>query len=85
MFRVETKTGYKIFAHEEDATNYIDFLENGLRIVRKSCGGWLFNDGSILLDVSIKGTPNKIYRLKQENRLIKSERLLKKYIAVLEQ
>lgn len=83
MFRVDTKKGYKLFTYEEDANNYKDFLENGLKIVGKSCGGWLFNDGSILFDTSIKGATNKTYYLKQENRGIKSERLLKKYIALL--
>ena len=80
MFRVENK----LFVHEEDANNYRDYLKNGLKIVRKSCEGWLFNDGSILFDVAIEGMTTKKYTLKQGNKLIKSERLLKKYIAVLE-
>lgn len=85
MFRVDTKNGYKLFAHEEDANNYKDFLENGLKIVRKSCGGWLFNDGSILFDVTMKGSVNKKYSLKKDNKTITSEKLQKKYIVVLEQ
>lgn len=84
MFRVDTKNGYKLFAHEEDADNYKDYLKNGLKIVRKSCGGWLFNDGSILFDITIKGSAVKKYSLKQENKNINSERLLKKYIEILE-
>ena len=85
MFRVNTKNGYKLFAHEEDANNYKDFLENGLKVVRRSCGGWLFNDGSILFDVTMKGSVNKKYALKIGNKTITSERLQRKYIVVLEQ
>lgn len=85
MFRVDIKNGYKLFTHEEDAKNYKDYLENGLEIVRKSCGGWLFNDGSILFDITIKGSAVKKYSLKRGNKNINSERLLKKYIEVLEQ
>ncbi len=76
MFRIDTQNGYKLFVKEEDANNYKDFLENGLKIVRKCCGGWLFNDGSILFDIS---------SLKQGNKNIKSEKLLRRYIEVLVQ
>ena len=85
MFRVDTQNGYKLFVKEEDANNYKDFLENGLKIVRKCCGGWLFNDGSILFDISIPGTKKKTYSLKQGNKNIKSEKLLRRYIEVLVQ
>lgn len=85
MFRVDIKNGYKLFTHEEDAENYKDYLKNGLKIVRKSCGGWLFNDGSILFDITMRGSINKKYCLEKGNKTITSERLLKKYIKVLEQ
>lgn len=55
------------FVIEEDAKNYEDFLKNGLKIVRKSCGGWLFNDGAVLFDISRKENTKK-YVLKKENR-----------------
>ncbi len=84
MFRVDTKNGYIDFTHKEDADNYKDYLENGLKIIEKSCGGWLFNDGSILFDITLRGATRKKYSLRQGNKSIKSERLLKKYIAVLE-
>lgn len=83
MFRVDTKNGYKIFAQEDDANNYKDFLENGLKIVRRSCGGWLFNDGSILFEIKVRGCIDKKYFLKKDNRDITSERLYKKYVEVL--
>lgn len=68
---------------EEDANNYRDYLKNGLKVVRKSCGGWLFNDGGLLFDVTMKGSAEKKYILHKENKSIQSARLLKKYIAVL--
>lgn len=42
------------FCKKEDAENYKDFLENGLKIVRQSCGGWLFNDGAVFIQYYYK-------------------------------
>lgn len=70
-----------MFFWKEDAENYKDFLENGLKIVRQSCGGWLFNDGSVLHDISIG--INKKYVLRKGNKTYNALRYQKKYIEVL--
>ena len=83
MYKVTHGNKTIFFVIEEDAKNYEDFLKNGLKIVRKSCGGWLFNDGAILFDISWKENTKK-YVLKKGNRSYTSWKFQKKYIEVLE-
>lgn len=83
MFRVETSKGYILFSKKEDADNYEDYKKNGLKIVGKSCGGWKFNDGSVLFDITPYGRKGERYSLHRGNRDIMGKRLQKKYIAVL--
>lgn len=83
MYKVSDGNVTKYFCKEEDAKNYEDFFKNGLKVVRKSCGGWLFNDGTVLFDVSLTENMKK-YVLKKENRSYTSLKFQKKYIEVLE-
>lgn len=83
MFRVDVKNGYKLFSRKEDADNYKDYLANGLKLIGTSCGGWLFNDGSILFDITLPGSKDKNYSLHRDNQSITSPRLLKKYVALI--
>ena len=85
MYKVQTKTGYISFSNKSDADNYQDFLDNGLRIVGKSCGAILFNDGSRVYDATMKNSSVKNYVLhKPDDTRITSKRLMKKYIDLIE-
>lgn len=84
MYKVTHGNKTVYFCKKEDAENYKDFLENGLKIVRKSCGGWLFNDGAVLFDVTMIGDTDKKYSLKKGNKTYNALKYQKKYIQVLE-
>ena len=86
---IEVKDGKvtHYFVNKTDADNYIDYMENGLRVVGKSIGCWKFNDGSLMSAVTPKGVTEKSYVLHKHGfsgGTITSERLQKKYIKALE-
>ena len=87
MFEVKNGKITKYFADKKDADNYIDYIENGLKVVGKSIGCYKFNDGSLMSDVIMKDATEKKYVLHKHGvngDRITSERLQKKYIKALE-
>lgn len=88
MYEVKNGKITKYFANKKDADNYIDYIENGLKVVSKSIGCWEFNDGSLMSDVIMRGATEKKYVLRKHGvngDKITSERLQKKYIKALEE
>lgn len=52
MIKVETKTGYILFTNHEDAENYKDYLENGLKVVKNHVeDGFLMMGADYLMQV----------------------------------
>lgn len=74
----------KMFMAERDYLNYVDYMENGLKVVRKECRAVYFNDGAILTDVSLKGESPKRYVLHKEGKKFKDTRYTKKYVEIAE-
>lgn len=84
---IEVKDGKKIiyFVYQKDADNYIDYLKNGLKVVRIDNRTYYFNNGDRLIDVTMNGAFEKKYILHSGNRTIKSEKLQHKHIQVIAQ
>ena len=74
----------KIFMAERDYLNYVDYMENGLKVVRKEFRATYFNDGAILTDVSLKGESPKRYVLHKDNKTFKDPKYTKKYVELAE-
>lgn len=84
MYKVSDGNITKYFCKKEDAKNYENFLKNGLKVIRQSCGGWLFNDGAVLFNITINGSTDKKYSLRKGNKQYSELKYQKKYIEVLE-
>ena len=85
MFEVRDKNRAICFAKKIDADNYNDYLQNGLKVIRKDNRTYWFNNGGRLIDVSMRGAEQPEYVLRKGNRLMTNERLLKKYIAKIKE
>ena len=83
MIEVKDKNITIYFAHQKDANNYIDYLKNGLKVIRASNREYRFNNGDIMYDVSMKNDKIKRYVLHSGNRRITSEKLQKKHIEAI--
>lgn len=84
---IKIKDGNKIisFAHQIDADNYKEYLENGLKIIRKDSRTYHFNNGDRLINVSLQGEEKQRYVLHTRNKTITSEKLQKKHIQAITQ
>lgn len=71
------------FSWESDADNYNDYLQNGLKVIRRDNRTYHFNNGDRLIDVSMPGEQKKRYVLHSGNRTITSERLQRKHIQAI--
>ena len=82
---IEVKDGNKTiyFAHQADADNYNDYLQNGLKVIRTDNRTYYFNNGDRLIDVSMQGEQKKRYVLHSSNRTITSEKLQGKHIQAI--
>ena len=74
----------RIFVSDRDYYNYLDYMENGLKIVRQENRATYFNDGSLLTDVSLQGETPKRYVLHRNNKTFKDRKYMKKYIELVE-
>ena len=81
-YTVKTKKSIIIFMHESDYNMYMDFINNGLKVVRKKDGSYFFNDGSRFLD-------NKLHAVRvltdRKNQQFRNERYFKKYLQAIEE
>lgn len=83
MFEVRDRDRVIYFTKKIDADNYNDYLRNGLKVIRKDSRTYWFNNGGRLIDVSMRGAEKPEYVLRKGNRLMTNERLLRKYIKVI--
>ena len=73
------------FMHYNDAVVFVDYVTNGLKVIKTDESMMYFNDGSRLVDVSLKGESPKRYILhKKGNRTIEDMRQIKKYLVAAE-
>lgn len=73
------------FFNKSDYLHFKDFLENGLKVIRKDGRTIYFNDGSKLIDVSIPTENEKRYILcDRRHKTMTAERYIKKYISVMQ-
>lgn len=79
----EQKAGKTIkhyFTHEQDYKNYLDYMENGLKIVRRNGNTYYFNNGAIVYMIEIIAENNALKPvLHLNNRTIRTGSQLKKY------
>ena len=81
MFRIIDKDKIIYFTYKKDADNYLDFMTNGLKIIRVSGRTYYFNNGDRLTNVSLRGEKEQRYVLHtRTSRTVKSERLQRKHI-----
>lgn len=82
---IEVKDGNRTtyFARQEDADNYNDYLQNGLKVIRTDSRTYHFNNGDRLIDVSMQGEQKKRYVLHSGHRTITSEKLQRKHILAI--
>ena len=84
MIEVREKNIIHYFSRQEDADNYNDYLQNGLKVIRKDNRIFYFNNGDRLIDVSLPAEVKKRYVLhRHDGRKATNEKLLKKYIEAL--
>lgn len=82
MYEVVDKNRRIFFTNKTDADNYTDFINNGLKVIRKQGRTNYFNNGDRLIDVSYND--KKAYVLvTHTGRRITSVRYQKKHIAVI--
>jgi hypothetical protein len=74
----------RIFVSDRDYYNYLDYMENGLKIVRQENRATYFNDGSLLTDISLKDETPKRYVLHKNNRTFKDMKYMKQYVELVE-
>lgn len=83
----EKKAGKTIkhyFAHGQDYKNYLDYIENGLKIVRRSGNTYYFNNGAIVHMVKdlAENTFKPVLHLR--NKTIRNGKQLTKYTELIE-
>lgn len=82
MYEVVNKNRRIFFSNRTDADNYKDFMNNGLKVIRKQGRTHYFNNGDRLIDVSYND--KKAYVLvTHTGRRITSVRYQKKHLAVI--
>ena len=82
MYEVVNKNRRIFFSNRTDADNYKDFMNNGLKVIRKQGRTHYFNNGDRLIDVSYND--KKAYILvTHTGRRITSVRYQKKHLAVI--
>lgn len=76
----------KLFMREEDYLNYLDYMENGLKMIHTNgARGFVFNDGSRLTDVSFNNEFPRRYVLHKDTKTFKDAKFIKKYVELAEQ
>lgn len=70
------------FAHEIDADNYTDYINNGLKLIKALGKTYYFNNGSRLINVSM-GDNNRYVLTIYNGRVIRSITLQRKYINLI--
>ena len=83
MIAVKDGNKTKYFANQEDADNYNDYLQNGLKVIKTNNRTYYFNNGDRLIDVSMQDEQKKRYVLRSGHRTITSEKLQKKHIQAI--
>lgn len=82
MYEVVNKNRRIFFSNRADADNYTDFMNNGLKVIRKQGRTHYFNNGDRLIDVSYND--KKAYVLvTHTGRRITSVSYQKKHLAVI--
>lgn len=85
-FTVKTKNSIITFMHESDYNMYMDFVNNGLKVIRKKDNSYYFNDGSRFLDMPAQNGLNAVRVLTdRHNKQFRNERYFKKYLQAIGQ
>ena len=83
MIAIKDGNKTKYFSNQEDADNYNDYLQNGLKVIRTDSRTYHFNNGDRLIDVSMQGEQKKRYVLHSGHRTITSEKLQRNHIQAI--
>ena len=84
-FTVKTKKTIIIFMNESDYNMYMDFVNNGLKVIKKKDNSYFFNDGSQFLNIPARNGLNAVRILTdRRNQKFKNERYFKKYLQAIE-
>lgn len=84
MYPVKDKNKTIYFLNKVDADNYIDYLQSGLKVIKKSGKTYHFNNGDSLINVTFDNeSPKKYVLVTRCNRRIISEKLQKKHITAI--
>jgi hypothetical protein len=85
QFKVTTSKTTIVFAHKEDYINYLDYINNGLRVVRKLNNTYYFNNGSRLIDAPARNLiPTTRVLITRTNERYTNEKYLRKYLQAIE-
>lgn len=83
-FEIKHNNTIHYFCKKVDADMFCDYLNNGLKVIKKDEKSYLFNDGSRLTDVSLPNeTPARYVLTTRNRRTIFSHRYMKKYLTIL--
>lgn len=83
-YKIETKKYIIKFYDKEAYSVYLDFINNGLKVVRKAYNTYHFNDGSRFLDVpAMNGLKAVRVLTDRHNKQFRNERYFKKYLQAI--
>lgn len=85
MYPVKDKNKTIYFSNKVDADNYIDYLQAGLKVIKKSGKTYHFNNGARLINVSLPTDTINTYVLKIANKTICNAKLQSKYIKAIKE
>ena len=76
-----------MFSQKDDYNNYVDYMHNGLRIVRWSPDKrtYFFNNGAVCFVIKIISTGENKISLHVNNRCTQDKRQTKKYAALIKE
>lgn len=67
------------FNNKKEYNNYVDYKNNGLKVIRISGRSYFFNSGDRLIDTSY-GNKKSYCVITRSNKKLTSENLIKKYV-----
>lgn len=88
MYELTEKKDVRIikhcFTHKQDYKNYLDYMENSLKIVRRNGNTYYFNNGAIVYMIPIIAESNALKPILHiNNRTIRNGNQLKKYMELI--
>lgn len=83
QYKIETPTATYTFTDRARYNSMIEYLENGLKVIRKDQRNTYFNNGARLIDTTLKEGAEKTYTLILDGKHYTAPKYIKKYLALI--